>query len=125
MTIDSPTPEEFQEAVMGDVREPNLDHLLKDIEKYLGQKMREDLGFAVKVYGALCNVDWYHKTYPSPPNPNSVGCSWRFAGGFVAQVRGIAGEDYMDYYCSGGEGVVDGEIEEILGQHGWIPIELE
>ncbi len=51
-------------------------------------------------------------------------CSWRYAGGMIADLRGL-GEDYMDFYCSGGEGLVDPEIEEDLYKLGWMVADEE
>jgi hypothetical protein len=30
-------------------------------------------------------------------------------------------ENYLDWYCSGCEGTVDHEIEDILKEYGWTP----
>jgi hypothetical protein len=57
-------------------------------------------------------------------------CSWRYAGGVVADFRDC-GESYMDWYCSGigektgdyinyvGEGNVADEIRADLALLGW------
>ena len=54
-------------------------------------------------------------------------CSWRYAGGIVADIRNIE-EDYLDFYCSGigsnhedyvGESFVTDEIREDLLKLGW------
>lgn len=73
-----------------------------------------DREFAVNIYRALCNLQWRNKKNPE----NVYSCSWRFAGGLVARCV-CQGEDYIDYYCSGGEGDVTEEIEKLLNDFGW------
>lgn len=74
------------------------------------------------VYAALCNVVWQ-----CTPTEQEYSCSWRYAGGLVAEIVG-AGEDYMDYYCSGyhkgnvPEGKVTAEVAKALADYGWRPI---
>lgn len=48
-----------------------------------------------------------------------VSMSWRSAGDVVAHLacRGF----YLDYYCSGNEGVVSARVQDALGALGWIP----
>lgn len=76
-----------------------------------------DRKFGEDVYRALANVEWRNKEHPDIV----YSCSWRFAGGLVAGFM-CQGEDYIDYYCSGNEGFVSKEIEELLGKLGWEPI---
>jgi hypothetical protein len=73
----------------------------------------KDQKTAVDLYRALCNVDWYK-------NGISWSCSWRSAGGIVAELRDV-GEDYMDFYCSGGEGQVSEKIRALLCNLNWLP----
>ena len=81
----------------------------------LKDRMR-DKEFATDVYRALCNVRWrkfctdYH-----------YSCSWRYAGGLVAEIREVD-ENYLDFFYSGGEGFVNIEIEHLLNDLGWLPI---
>ena len=76
-----------------------------------------DITFANKVYANLCNLVWYDYI-----NDEVISKSWRSAGGFVADIRNI-GEDYMDFYCSGNEGQVDKEIEELFNTNGIVVFE--
>lgn len=65
---------------------------------------------AIEVYDALCNTAWYDYI-----EDKVISYSWRGAGGYIAELRNAlyrAGEDYMDYYCSGSEGKVTPKIEE-------------
>ena len=90
--------------------------------------------YAYHLYGALCNVDWFYRD-PTKEDidelidilgdvPLSWGCSWRFAGGLVADLRD-KGEMYLDYYCHGNEGVVHPEIASDLKELGWTSKSLE
>ena len=76
-----------------------------------------DITFANKVYANLCNLVWYDYI-----NDEVISQSWRGAGGFVAGIRNL-GEDYMDFYCSGNEGEVDPEIEELFNANGIVVFE--
>lgn len=65
------------------------------------------------LYAALCDVDW-------SKNNISWSCSWQYAGWLVDDLRS-GGEDCLDFYCTGHEGVVDPLVEELLGKLGWTP----
>lgn len=90
-------------------------------ETWMRDKM-EDYNYATNVYNALCNVQWQHVE-----TEEIFHCSWRYAGGIVAQNRRY-GEDYMDFYASGNEGVLTKEIVQDFAKLGWIvfkePVEL-
>ena len=49
---------------------------------------------------------------------DTFSCSWRYAGGLIAQIRS-KGENYLDFYCSGNEGKVSEEIKKDLNEMGW------
>ena len=68
--------------------------------------------FATLLYGALCNTVWRHKA-----TGTAWHCSWRSAGGVVAGLR--CQGDYMDWYCSGGEGFVDEQVLAEIHALGW------
>src|SRR5208282_4822778 len=84
-----------------------------DLERDLGLSprlrdlVRSEL-FATLLYGALCNTVWRHKATGTP-----WSCSWRHAGAVVANLR--CQGDYLDWYCSMDEGLVD---EQVLGEIG-------
>ena len=63
------------------------------------------------LYGALCNNRFFYGDY-------EWTCSWRMAGGIVAEI--IKQGDYIDWYCSGNEGIVTDEIKLDLMMMGWI-----
>jgi hypothetical protein len=83
----------------------------------LSERVRTDDAFARDLYGALCNMRW-RRSRDADAEP--VSMSWRHAGGVVAHLA-CKGECYLDYYCSGNEGVVPTRIREALGALGWVP----
>ena len=88
---------------------------LKDL--LINSNKMSDITFANKVYANLCNLVWYDYI-----NDEVISQSWRGAGGFVADIRNL-GEDYMDFYCSGNEGKVDKEIEDLFNANGIVVFE--
>ena len=107
-------------------------------------KTRKD--YAQHVYAALCNMRWQPAEVFPILKDEYWSCSWRSAGGIVADFRkAVAQEDYMDWYCSGmgglatydeqegveymarqkyvPEGVVTDEIRADFAALGWTPSE--
>lgn len=82
------------------------------LEHVFGDRVRADDKFASDLWCALSNVSWYH-----PPSKQEYSCTFRAAGGLVAQIRGSG--TYMDWYLSGDDGVVSPEIALVLGEEGW------
>lgn len=85
----------------------------------------QNLYYAQALYAALCNNEWIPKNTMEILKNEGYTCSWRYAGGIVARLRGKG--DYMDFYCSGSiddyatlEGVVIDEIRDDLNEIGWI-----
>jgi hypothetical protein len=77
----------------------------------------KDIDFATDVYRALCNMQWQ-----SIKDENFIySCSWRYAGGLIAELRD-KGEDYLDFYCSGDEGNVKDYIAKEFEQLGFKPL---
>lgn len=68
---------------------------------------------AVEVYRALCNMKWYRVK-----DNKAYSCSWRYAGGIVADIR-HKNELYTDYYCNGGEGDISKRFENYMNKKGW------
>jgi len=87
---------------------------------YKIKHMLNDEDLAIDLYRALCNMRWQSIKDPK----NIYSCSWRFAGGLVADLRD-QGENYMDFYCSGNEGFVSNKIAKILKDLGWQPLPWE
>jgi len=89
-----------------------------DLRKLKGKV--QDRMYAEELYAAMCNMCWQHVSDVT----NVFGCTWRSAGGIVADLRGL-GEKYTDFYCTGGEGDVTSRIEKDLNRIGWYPYEEE
>jgi hypothetical protein len=87
----------------------------RDLEhdlKALAERAREDRDFAVELYAGLCNADWTHA------DGTEWSGSWRYAADVVAHLRG-RGEDYLDFYCAGGEGEITDRVADALAHLGW------
>jgi hypothetical protein len=101
------------------MRKVNLEHdLIKS--DYITDKCSNSESYSQNLYAALCNNLFYK-------NDEEWSCSWRYAGGIIADIRCV-GESYMDFYCSGigsshdgyvGESFVTDEIRSDLLQLGW------
>jgi len=87
-----------------------------DIQVDWLRKKLEDDAYAVKVYGALCNVQWQNV------ETNEIfTVSWRGAGDIVANNRRF-NQSYLEYYCSGNEGEIDAEVAEDFAKLGWLAV---
>ena len=62
-------------------------------------KVRESRVYAQNLYAAMCNNDFQQLEVWPILKDQRWGCSWRSAGGIVADMRGEG--DYIDWYCSG------------------------
>jgi hypothetical protein len=90
---------------------PNLE---KDLEQ-LRHKL-VDIDYARALYAALCNNEFIK-------DGEDWSCTWRYAGGIVARLRGL-NENYLDFYLSGfnegfPEGTITEEIKKDLESLGW------
>lgn len=105
-------------ATVPDRREPPPD-LRLDLGRSarVRELVRSEL-IATLLYDALCNTLWRHGATGTPWR-----CSWRAAGGIVADLRGEG--DYLDWYCSMGEGVVDERVLAEIEALGWALVEAE
>jgi hypothetical protein len=81
--------------------------------KALANRARSDREFAVELYGALCNASWHHEDGADWP-----GATWRSVADLVACLRGC-GENYLDFYCSGGEGEITDRVAAAMAALGW------
>ena len=98
------------------------------------EKTRVSKTYAQNLYAALCNNDFIELDVMQVLRGETWSCSWRSAGGIVANMRGEG--DYIDWYCSGivddddkltagshvSESVVTDEIREDLRKLGWAVI---
>jgi hypothetical protein len=124
----------------------NLEFDLRTTDWILA-KVRDSRVYAQNLYAAMCNNEFQKQDVWTILKDQTWACSWRYAGGIVADMRGEG--DYVDWYCSGikgedvteqsewnmltqeqqtfhresqahvGEGLVTDEIREDLGRWAW------
>jgi len=124
--------------------ENDLEYDLRTTEWIL-EKARTRDDYAQNIYAAMCNMRWQKlDTFPILKE-EYWSCSWRSAGGIVADM--LQKGDYIDWYCSGmgglsgydedsetfeqwqtrtkyvSEATVTEEIREDFQKLGWIPSE--
>lgn len=80
----------------------------------LRDRVRAGEGFASALYAALCNMRSVHPNHDEP-----VSLSWRHAGRIVAELHAEdeaerANASYLDFYCSGNEGIVSRRAADAL-----------
>ena len=118
----------------------NLEYDLRST-KWICDKAKASESYAQNIYAALCNQDWQKNDVWPLLKGETYSCSWRYAGGIVADM--IEQGDYIDWYCSGlaggdepdvynnvklpgdfvPEGTVTDEIREDFFKLGWIPVD--
>lgn len=98
---------------MEDMNTPDLERDILEND-LLKTRAKADRQFALDMYRALCNNVFIHS---GGEEPVTFGCSWRYAGGIMAEL--VDGHDYMDFYCAGGEGDISPEIEQVFAELGW------
>ena len=118
-------------------KENNLEYDLRSTE-WVCDKAKTSDTYAQNIYAALCNQDWQKNEVWPLLKGEHWGCSWRYAGGIVADM--LEEGDYINWYCSGigdglGNGDADGvkgyvpegcvtdEIREDFFKLGWIPVD--
>ena len=93
---------------------------------------------AREFYSAICNMRWRKiNTLPEDERIMDIlrgdesdvwSCSWRYAGGIIADIRNKhynTNEQYIDFYCTGNEGYVSETVEECFKNLGWKPYPWE
>jgi len=63
------------------------------------EKVRGSEAYSQNLYAALCNNGFIKLDVIPVLKGEEWGCSWRYAGGIVADMRQEG--DYIDWYCSG------------------------
>lgn len=119
-------------------REQNAEWVKSNLEAdlrstdWILEKVRSSDSYAQNLYAALCNNAFVHMDIVDIlKEKESWSCSWRYAGGIVANM--LQRGDYIDWYCSGirnedelvatgyvNESVVTDEIKEDLLKLNWI-----
>lgn len=110
----------------------NLEYDLRSTE-WICNKAKGNAAYAQNLYAALCNQDWQRNEVWPLIKGQTWSCSWRYAGGIVADM--CEQGDYINWYCSGiqgepdddwidlghvPEGTVTNEVKEDLFKLGWI-----
>ena len=117
----------------------NLEYDLRS-NTWICDKAKASENYAQNIYAALCNNEFMKLAVMPILKNETWSCSWRFAGGIIADMQEKG--DYIDWYCSGiggglgngdeegtkgyvPEGVVTEEIELDLNRLGWRPVPYE
>ena len=88
----------------------NMEYDMSQSDWFLA-KVRDSENYAQNLYAALCNNTFQKQDVWLVLKDAHWSCSWRYAGGLVADFRDC-GEDYMDWYCSGiGDGLGNGDTD--------------
>jgi hypothetical protein len=70
--------------------------------------------YSQNLYAAMCNNDFVKNEVWNILKEDAWSCSWRAAGGIVADMRQEG--DYIDWYCSGmGNGLGNGDEDGTMG----------
>jgi hypothetical protein len=88
----------------------NLEESIQQCDWML-KKVQDNETYAQNLYAAMCNNVFQPNQVWPRLRDEYWSCSWRSAGGIVADLRGQG--DYIDWYCSGIMGV--GEVDSFQG----------
>lgn len=98
----------------------NMEYDLRSTPWILEKVRGNTPDYPQKLYAAMCNNEFMRLDLISILKEEIWGCSWRHAGGIIADMLGEG--DYIDWYCSGGEGHIADEVREDLKRLGWVPV---
>ena len=79
-------------------RKNNMEYDLLTTDWIL-EKVRADDAYAQNLYAAMCNNGFIRLEVLPILREEEWGCSWRYAGGIIADMQQKG--DYIDWYCSG------------------------
>jgi len=130
-----------------DWQKDNMEYDLRSTQ-WICDKVKASENYAQNLYAAMCNMEFQQFEVMPILKNERWSCSWRHAGGIVADMREQG--DYIDWYCSGigsqedgygltdkkpdldpdgrtyvPEGLVTEEIKKDLKKLGWFPVEWE
>ena len=90
----------------------NLEYDLRST-KWICDKVKASNIYAQNLYAAMCNNDFQKNDVWTTLKNQTWSCSWRHAGGIIADMREQG--DYIDWYCSGirGDGLTDEEYNQL------------
>jgi hypothetical protein len=88
----------------------NLEESIRACDWML-KKVVDNETYAQNLYAAMCNNVFQRNEVWPRLRDEYWSCSWRSAGGIIAELRGQG--DYIDWYCSGIIGV--GEVDSFQG----------
>jgi hypothetical protein len=88
----------------------NMEYELRSTD-WIVAKVRASEAYAQNLYAAMCNREFQKNEVWPLLKDQHWGCSWRYAGGIVADMRGEG--DYIDWYCSGIQGMDDDQFQEL------------
>jgi hypothetical protein len=117
----------------------NMEYDLRSTEWIL-DKVRTSDSYAQNLYAAMCNNEFIKLDVMPILKDQRWSCSWRHAGGIVADM--LEKGDYIDWYCSGSggflsytdetrvsgyvsESIITDEIYKDLKKLGWIPVDYQ
>ena len=84
------------------------------------EKVRAHDAYAQNLYAAMCNNGFIRLEVIPVLKGEEWGCSWRYAGGIVADMRQQG--DYIDWYCSGiRNDYQDEEVGNLYDQRKYVP----
>jgi hypothetical protein len=112
------TAKEQDEANLKDLewQHNNLEYDLRSTE-WICDKAKNSESYAQNIYAALCNNDFLKLEVVTILKNKTWSCSWRRAGGIVADM--LQKGDYIDWYCSGMGGLTFSPTESV--KDGYIP----
>jgi len=84
----------------------NMEYDMRNSD-WMVAKVRASEAYAQNLYAAMCNRDFQKNAVWPQLKDQTWSCSWRYAGGIVADMRGEG--DYIDWYCSGIRGEMGDE----------------
>jgi hypothetical protein len=93
-------------------KQDNLEYDLRTNPEIL-EKAKDNI-YAQHIYAALCNNEFQRNDVIPILTDKVWSCSWRYAGGIVADMRQEG--DYIDWYCSGSNRHADDISDHVFNE---------